>query len=228
MASLTYTNQESEEVVIDLLPGLGSSTIVTSLSAPKEMLPDLRIKLLDSYGDMKVSDDGRSLSYQPTVDLRIVYLLSLRKDARAESSSDAASSSDDSLPRKSQLRTTGMKLIRGEYLWLVYPEPGSRLQVDGERVPVLKILREGMDLGLGEEIRLTFREVVREEVSVELRESLDGKDCPYCRTRFEAGDAVVHCPGCGTLQHDECWEDYQDRCSGPPGCPYGVVKAYEI
>jgi TM2 domain-containing membrane protein YozV len=36
---------------------------------------------------------------------------------------------------------------------------------------------------------------------------MSGGSCPYCRTAFEAEDAVVVCSGCETKHHGDCFEE---------------------
>ena len=34
-----------------------------------------------------------------------------------------------------------------------------------------------------------------------------GKTCPYCRFPLKAGGQAVRCDACGTVHHEECWEE---------------------
>ena len=36
---------------------------------------------------------------------------------------------------------------------------------------------------------------------------MSGGNCPYCRTAFEADDAIVACSGCQTIHHADCLEE---------------------
>jgi TM2 domain-containing membrane protein YozV len=36
---------------------------------------------------------------------------------------------------------------------------------------------------------------------------MSGASCPYCRTAFEADDAIVTCSGCQTTHHADCLEE---------------------
>ena len=36
---------------------------------------------------------------------------------------------------------------------------------------------------------------------------MSGGSCPYCRTAFEADDAIVACSGCQTIHHADCLEE---------------------
>ena len=36
---------------------------------------------------------------------------------------------------------------------------------------------------------------------------MSGGSCPYCRTAFEADDAIVACSGCQTMHHADCLEE---------------------
>jgi hypothetical protein len=34
-----------------------------------------------------------------------------------------------------------------------------------------------------------------------------GKTCPYCRFPLKSGSQAVRCDACGTVHHDECWQE---------------------
>ncbi len=36
---------------------------------------------------------------------------------------------------------------------------------------------------------------------------MSGASCPYCRTTFESGDAIVACSGCQTEHHADCLQE---------------------
>ncbi|MCA9523260.1 MAG: hypothetical protein KC609_19930 [Myxococcales bacterium] len=46
-------------------------------------------------------------------------------------------------------------------------------------------------------------------MSTERSESI----CPFCRAEFLPQEATVSCRRCGTVQHRECWEHADERCS---------------
>jgi hypothetical protein len=114
-----------------------------------------------------------------------------------------------------------MLIHRSRREWIVVAQGVTRLSIDEQPVPLIKIVKDGMRIRLGE-LDLTFQEVDVETVDRKMQKALQDKRCPFCGDPFLSGEDIIRCPSCGTLHHAECWSDFGERCSGPPGCRYGM------
>ncbi|WP_432979451.1 hypothetical protein [Dactylosporangium sp. CA-233914] len=113
-------------------------------------------------------------------------------------------------------------------IWLARAESGASLAV-----PVrIRVLRNGLPvvalaaLHHGDRLefaghRVGFHEVRRTHVAAGSR--LVDTRCSQCHTPLGAGTAVVACPLCGGVYHDDCWHYLADRrcysrsCNFSPG-----------
>ena len=219
MARLTYTTQNGKTVSLPLqadirltarlvwlspLAGKGEQTLRAELA-------EMNIPRLASEGDHVIYD-------MPDGPLAMVVIRPHKASSTTRVRQKPAS---QTLVQDLDLGRIAMLIQRCRREWIVVTEDMRSIRIDKQPVPLLKILKDGMEIQLGD-LTLIFNETDTEIVGEEIRQKLQNKNCPYCQSPFEMDEEVIRCPACGTLQHAECWNEYGGRCSGPTGCPYGV------
>jgi hypothetical protein len=211
MAQLTYTAQNGEEVSIPLSPEAGFTATILWFAPPSKGVEKKLKADLDKLGVPQLAWAGDHIVYS-LPGQQLVVVIQLR-----ETEGDA------------RLAQAQMLIHRSRLEWIVVADGTPRLCVNEQLIPLMKIVKESMEIQLGG-LDLTFREVDRLKVDREMLQNIQHRPCPYCGDRFQRGEEIIACPSCGTVQHSECWDEYDGRCSGPPGCRYGVKadRGFEI
>jgi hypothetical protein len=207
MAQLTYTAQDGDLVSIPLPAEPGFTATILWFAPPSKEDERTLGDQLGRIGVPQQSQAGDHIVYSmPGLQLAVII------QPRAAQS-------------EVRLVEARMLMHRTPREWMVVADGLPRLCIDQQPIHLMKIVKEGMHIQLGG-LDLIFQEVDRRKADRGLLRSIGRRACPYCGDAFQAGDWVITCPSCGTLQHAECWDEYGGRCSGPPGCRYGVKSKF--
>lgn len=107
--------------------------------------------------------------------------------------------------------------------WIAVADGATRLFVEQKPVQMMKILQHGMQIRM-RHLELEFLDITDVLVDGDMIQKLgEDRKCPFCQGSFVVGEKMIKCPSCGTAHHSECWAAYGGRCSGPPGCRYGLL-----
>lgn len=218
MTELIYTGQDGQEKQIPLLAKAGFTTNIIRLVPPSKSIAN---KLIEELA----ADMRRAKVTDLMPDDDYVFLMDVDKNERLGFIIQPQDEMNEE-PKGSRIQQQSMLIFRSYREWLVVARGNTQITVNEQQIPLMKIVHHGMAIRLGE-LQLSFYDVTSQTIDAAMLKKIDKrKKCPFCLDSFLVGEQVIQCPSCNTLQHGECWKEYGDRCSGPPGCRYGIQQRH--
>ncbi len=235
MAKLSYVAHNGDEVSIHLPAETGFTARIAWHGSSIALRDVIRTNLAKAGLSQLPGSDGDHVIYNVTDLMHLVYVVQPRQTEKRAKSAKGARPPTARLPSnqksasegKSQAVNAAMLIHRGDRAWIIMAEGTTQLRVNQKQVSLMKIVKEGMQIRLGV-LSLKFHEVETERFNSEMSQVARRRPCPFCQGQFEDGEEIIRCPSCGTIHHTECWEEYGSKCSGPPGCRYGVKAEFTI